>query len=129
MTDSHRLTYLAIVLCGAVACGGAAWFAFSSGVERKRRWFPSYVHAVSLLLLLIPIASGSWWAATLASPFIVLLDQMWVHQVRFCSRCGTYHPARGWHGAAVRCGKCGTALGPEDGVGAAGRSTSVRAGE
>jgi hypothetical protein len=87
--------YLATVLCLAVAWAGHAFFAFSSGVERKRRWFPYYLHAVSLLFLLIPLASGSWWAVTLAAPFVVLVDQMWVHQVRFCSRCGTYHPARG----------------------------------
>jgi ribosomal protein L40E len=118
MTESRGLMYLAIVLCLAVAWGGYAFFAFSNGVERKRRCFPYYMHSVSLLFLLIPLASGSWWAVTLASPFVVLVDQMWVHQVRFCSRCGTYHPARGWSGAATRCRRCGNPLQPDDGASA-----------
>jgi hypothetical protein len=110
--------YLAILLCAVVAWSGYAFFAHSHNVDRKRRWFPYYMHAVSLLFLMIPVASGSWWAATLATPFVVLVDQMWIHQVRFCPRCGTYHPARGWFGAATRCSTCGHALGPEDGAGA-----------
>jgi hypothetical protein len=110
--------YLAVLLCLAVAGGGHAFFAFSRGVERKQRWFPYYMHAVALLFLLIPLASGSWWAVTVASPFVVLVDQMWIHQVRFCPRCDTYHPARGWVGAATRCRTCGQDLGPEHGAGA-----------
>jgi hypothetical protein len=124
MPGSGGLMYLAVLLCATVAWGGHAFFAFSSGVERRRRWFPYYAHAVSLLFLLIPVASGSWWAATLASPFVALVDQMWIRQVRFCPKCGTYHPARGWLGAAARCSSCGQALGPEDGV---GTPTSPRA--
>jgi hypothetical protein len=110
--------YLAGMLCLGIACSGHAFFAFSRGVERKQRLFPYYVHAVALLFLLIPVASGSWWAATLASPFVALVDQMWIHQVRFCPRCETYHPARGWRGAATSCRACGHDLGPKDGAGA-----------
>ncbi len=118
--------YLAVMLCLAVASGGHAFFAFSSRVERKRRWLPYYIHAVALLLLLIPVASGSWWATTLASPFVVLVDQMWIHQVRFCPRCGTYHPPRGWVGAATNCRTCGQDLPPEHGAGAPPDSADSR---
>jgi hypothetical protein len=118
MAATRGLMYLAIVLCLAVSWGGYAFFASSAGVERKRRWFPYYIHSVSLLFLLVLIAGRSWWAVTLAAPFVALVDQAWMHQVRFCSRCGSYHAARGWPGAATRCRSCGHALGPEDGAGA-----------
>src|SRR4051794_25708324 len=117
MTESRGLMYLAIVLCLAVAWGGHAFFAFSNGVGRKRRCFSFYMHSVSPLFLLIPPARGSPGAVTLASPFVVVVDQMWVHQVRFCSRGGPYHPARGWAGAATRCRTCGNSLQPDDGGG------------
>jgi hypothetical protein len=113
--EPRDLMYLAMIICLAVAGGGHAFFALSTDVERKQRWFPYYVHVVALLFLIIPLASGSWWSATLASPFVALVDQMWIHQVRFCSMCGTYHPAR-WFGAATHCRQCGRRLGPEDGA-------------
>jgi hypothetical protein len=102
--------YLPLVICLAVGCGGYVFFVSSTRVLRKQRWFPYYIHLLSLLLLLIPVATGSWWAMTVALPFVALMDQWLIQRVRFCSHCGSYHLDRGWSGAATYCRRCGQAF-------------------
>ena len=116
MPGIRGLMYLPIILCLSGAWAGHSFFASRAPIDRKQRWFPYYIHSVSVLFLLIPLASGSWWATTITLPLVALIDQMWIHQARFCSQCGAYHPARGWPGPASRCRLCGHALVPEVGL-------------
>lgn len=107
--------YLAIAACLAFNWTGYAYFALTKDLQRKRRWFPLYLHMTAALFLLIAVMAGAFWAAVVLLPLVVLIDWMWIRQTRFRPRCGTIHAARGWFGPAKRCRRCGTALGPEDG--------------
>ncbi|HEU5185383.1 MAG TPA: hypothetical protein VFU01_12485 [Gemmatimonadaceae bacterium] len=101
-TDTFIYLFVAIVVIGVI---GQLYFLFGSHTPAKRRWYPWWVVALTVMFALAPLAGRMPWSvAAFWWPAVILNGFFLIRTTRFCDACGAMRASPWRNNFCPRCG-------------------------